>query len=372
MINKDSKLCIFCSNIHSGGGLQVAVSFVSSLLNTNCKHVIDIYVSSEIFNQLPTSVFPENLNIIKKNVYGYKSIIFSSFLSFKYDRIFTLFGPRYSFTKCKFESVGFAQSWILCNDNNLFRLSYKRFWLLYKLKFTFQFLFFLRSDVIVSEIEYVSDLLGENIFLRNKLILTVHNAISNVYEDKNQWSKDVFYEKENNTIYLGYLARPYPHKNIDILSDVFHLLNTQGSKKYKLVLTLTDNEFSKLSDNLVKYVINIGPLNISQCPPFYNNIDGFVFPSLLESFSVSPLEALYMKVPLFASNRNFVKDICNEYAMYFDPTSSLSISNEVLNYYENNKINGYNLDYASSHASNFSASSERTLQYINILIGNKQ
>ena len=54
-------------------------------------------------------------------------------------------------------------------------------------------------------------------------------------------------------------------------------------------------------------------------PGLYKECDGAIFPSLLEGFSVAPLEALAMQRILFASDRPFVREVCGDAPIYIDP-----------------------------------------------------
>lgn len=362
------KLCIFCSNIHSGGGLQVAISFITELKNLDFVDNVDIYISTEISENIDVSLYSDNFNFILKDVYGLRSILFSTIISFKYYRIFTLFGPRYTMWKCSSEIIGFAQPWILLDDNVIYKHISGKNYYFFKVKFFLQYLFFSYANILVSESEHVSNKLRKKLLFKNKKIITVHNALSNIYTAESSW-RELSFDKDRGTIYLGYLTRAYLHKNIDILPSVLHKLNDNGLKSYKLVLTLTNSEFINYQNKLGDYVLNIGPIDVYQCPNFYKNIDGFIFPSLLECFSASPLESLYMEVPLFASNRDFVKDVCNDFAYYFNPLSSDSITHTVLNYFENAESCKYNIADAKNHALTFSSARSRANNYINILTG---
>ena len=65
----------------------------------------------------------------------------------------------------------------------------------------------------------------------------------------------------------------------------------------------------KMSRDFKKKVISLGELSINQCPDFYNNMDMIFFPSNLECFSATPLEALYMKKSIVCSDLPFNKNI---------------------------------------------------------------
>ena len=91
--------------------------------------------------------------------------------------------------------------------------------------------------------------------------------------------------------------------------------------KVQFWVTLTGSEWSARSSKFREYAHNVGLLTSSECPSFYLELDAAVFPSLLEASSSMPLEALQMRVPLFASDRAFVRSVVGNAARYFDPES---------------------------------------------------
>ena len=74
---------------------------------------------------------------------------------------------------------------------------------------------------------------------------------------------------------------------------------------------------------------NVGPLRVGQLPALYRAADATIFPSLLESQSVTPLEALATSCPLAASDRPFVRSVVGEAAWYVDPHDPVSAAGAV-------------------------------------------
>ena len=77
-------------------------------------------------------------------------------------------------------------------------------------------------------------------------------------------------------------------------------------------------------------LINVGPLSISQVPTLLARCDAVIFPSLMESCSASPIEAMYMNKLLFASDLPFVHESCGGAPIYFDPTSPRDIARAIV------------------------------------------
>lgn len=365
------KLLINSSNIHTGGGIQVAVSFLYelSLIQKNNDVSIDVIVSTEVANGLArlntnTSVFT-NYEII--NTYGLKAF-FSSLNGRikKYDAVFTVFGPNYLRAKAKKEIVGFAQPWML-NFNN--PISEKMSFLsrnILRFKFFIQWLFFLRADHYVVELEHVKKSLVDKKGVDSKKISVVYNTVSSLYKDKSKW-QPVCIKKNQEELSLGIVTRDYPHKNINLLPLVAEALEAKHNLKVHFYTTLNDAEWATKDAFFKRYVSTVGSLSPDQCPSFYEQIDAVVFPSLLECFSATPLEAMVMSKPLFASDRGFVRDVCGDHAVYFDPLDADDIALNIANYFKADTERAEQLQHARDHALGFSSAKGRAEQYLEII-----
>jgi len=225
------------SNIHAGGALQVAISFVSELLKINpSKHDIKVLISSEVADVFELETLSSSSwDIEVFNTYGLKTLFSElNFLQRQYDLVFTLFGPKYTWFKAKKDIVGFAQLWILELENPLMhQLSFLN-QLKLRIKFGLQKQFFERADHLVVELEHVKEsLVKQGIFPQEK-ISVVHNTLSDLYLNSSSWQA-INIEPQENGIAIGFLTRDYPHKNVSILPKVAELLH----KKYQLSVSST-------------------------------------------------------------------------------------------------------------------------------------
>ena len=92
---------------------------------------------------------------------------------------------------------------------------------------------------------------------------------------------------------------------------------------------------------------------------------GVIFPSLLECFSATPIEAMIMKKPVFASDRLFVRQSCDGFVNYFDPNSPESIAKSIYIYFLQNELQRSSfVDSAYNHALKYNNPSSRALKYI--------
>jgi glycosyltransferase involved in cell wall biosynthesis len=130
-----------------------------------------------------------------------------------------------------------------------------------------------------------------------------------------------------------YVADGQPHKNHRCLLEAWRLLAAQGLKP-SLALTLTSRDAALRDDLLAAAaaeglaVHNLPPMSHAEVQRLYTQAGALLFPSLGESFGLPLIEAAAAGVPILASERDFVRDICAPRET-FDPESAVSIARAV-------------------------------------------
>ena len=364
------KILINAANLHNGGGVQVASSFINELpflLSVAVKE-FDILVSSEVDRNIEQSVKNFFKNYTVYNIFGIKNYKKNLGIFDSYALVFTVFGPCYYPVK-GIDIVGFAQPWIIYPRNECYSMLSGLEKLKYKLKFHLQKNFFKKSDVCVVELEHAKQRLVELNIFKSEHIHVVYNTVSNVFFSPENWEKVKI--EPSNKIKIGLISRDYFHKNTNIITKIKDILKNKYNKDIDFYVTFNELEWQSKSLDFQNKIINVGPLKINQCPNFYERMDAIIFPSLLECFSATPLEAMIMKKPLFASDRGFIKDVCLDFAYYFEPTDPESAAVVIHNFIENqcNEELEAKLLAAKKHAENFSNARQRAVKYVDIIEG---
>lgn len=371
---KQNKICFNASNLHLGGGVTVASSFFTNLSYLRLKKLkCTILISSKVDKTLSSFI---KKKLIKSCGIKYK--IHNTFqfnlrkLNFlfkkkKFDIVFTIFGPLYIFNKKYKSIVGFAQALIIYPKNEYFRLLNIFEFAKVKLKFFLQSFFFKRADLLIVELDHVKRGLVRELGISPDRIHVVRNCVSDVFTNQSCWSKISIPKIKNVDLILGFVGRNYLHKNTMIFPKVAEILKNSYNINVKFYVTFTELEWSLCSNDFYKYCYNVGPLEVNQCPNFYKSVDAIVFPSLIESFSITPLEAMAMGKPLFASNRFFNKEICSSHAYYFDPLRPKSLASKINYFIKSGGQTNFQKKAARKHALSFSNPRKRALDYINII-----
>ena len=160
------------------------------------------------------------------------------------------------------------------------------------------------------------------------------------------------------------ISHNYIHKNLKIIRDLIPLLK---SYKIKFILTIDDVEFKKMFEDLSDHVVNLSPIKLNSCPSVYFQCDALFFPTLLEVFSASYLEALKMQKPILTSNYSFAKEICGNAALYFDPLNPKDIAEKIIRLVNDKKFKLQLIKNGKIRINHFETSRSRAEKYLKIL-----
>lgn len=364
-------ILINAANLHSGGAIAVASSFIKELSSSSAVDLsISLLISTDVSNNLSAMgvdllVFRE---VVVKDYYGLSAMWNGLYAHLTgYDAVFTVFGPAYTLRKIPNHLVGFAQPNIIYPDNPVF----KSLSLINKFKTRLQYLvqerFFSLASELVVELEHVRRGIENRGFFGSKPIHIVNSAVDAVFSRVADWLP-VRLEKTSGSLSLGIISRNYPHKNLSILPDVKRRLAEDFNLRADFYVTFTAEEYAQCSADFRKNIVNVGPLKLAQCPSFYNEMDGVVFPSLLECFSAVPIETMMIKKPLFASDLPFIRDCCHNHANYFDPLNAEEIAKSIATFYSKSESqrNQFVSD-ANAFVHTYPGPDKRALAYLEII-----
>ena len=325
---KRRQILINASNLHVGGGLQVASAVLEHIalgaLQLPDDADFHFAISNAVRANLATAGIDHQMlrNVTVYDSKGWRELISSSsVLRQQYDVVFTIFGPLYSPRQGRGYITGFAQAWILVPSG---AYGYFPQSILSRLKFELQWIFFRLSGDLIVETDHVRRLLCAYRKYPEQRILVAPNCIGDIFRDRKRWVIDRFKSiSEPGVIRIGYLGRDYPHKNLGVLLEIDRVLNA-GGRRYRFYVTLSPSEWRGRSPEFRRSIANVGEISTAECPPFYEMLDAAICPSLLECSSALPLESIYMGRPLFCSDRAFHRDALGQYANYFDPLDAIS------------------------------------------------
>jgi glycosyltransferase involved in cell wall biosynthesis len=143
--------------------------------------------------------------------------------------------------------------------------------------------------------------------------------------------------------FLFYIGTDFAHKNLGILLDAMLVLKKTkpelqlvfAGKKDRNYLAIEERaEGLGLEDNI--HVL--GFVSEGQKLWLFKNAKLYVFPSLSEGFGIPALEAMAYGLPVVASNKTAIPEVCGDAAAYFDPEDPDSIAKTILNVLGDEKL----------------------------------
>ena len=110
----------------------------------------------------------------------------------------------------------------------------------------------------------------------------------------------------------------YPHKNLEIIIRLADRFRDRNDIEF-IVTTLEDSKFNdKIVSSGLSNLYSIGPYSYADAYKLYSQANVIIQPSLLETFSTTYIEAIALSKPLIAADTEFSREICIDYAIYYD------------------------------------------------------
>lgn len=364
------RILIDHSNLIVGGGIQVGTSYLNDLRNIESNHEFFIIQSYNSKNSIDKSLFPSNFSFYDLDesalysIFKRRKMVVALELKYSPDIIFVTFGPSYH--KSKFPKiVGFAIPYLIYPDSPFFRLISMFERLKYKLLGAIKKRAFIKySDALIFETENAREVFSK--FLNKEMkTFTVNNTLNEIFFDKNRWNSIAIDTKSSFRILC--LTANYKHKNLAIIPDIIdELLSKFDFKDFKFVISASENEllFESKYGNFIEY---LGKVPLDQVPDLYCKVDLSFQPTLLEVFSTTYLEAMFMKKPIIASNMPFARDICADAAIYCNPSSASEYAKAIYQLRNDEQLREVLIEKGQINFNRFGKSIDRTECYLNII-----
>ena len=340
-----------CISIHNGGGI-VYLSMMHSemdrkgnliLLDYRAKNNLQPFLNAEI-KFFKRNIF-RNLFVLKERIYY--SFNFKRFSNkknqnkFFYEYYLNGLPPFFRF------STSTNKVLILFQNKNLFyKLNYFDKNKFFKLNFLiYHFLhkmlihtFIKETDLIIVQTNSMKKIISK--YRPQNRILKCEKYWKNVNIDfYNNYFVNLKFRKQNklisnlkdlakSNILFFYPASLDPHKNHKLLLSSFKRIFRDYPNRIKLILTVDPKKIARdLHQN--KNIIFIRNPSLNIIFDIYGLANYLIFPSLNESLGLPLIEARINKLPIIASDLDYVYDVCVP-AYTFDPYSKIDIYETII------------------------------------------
>lgn len=372
-----ARVLLDASNLTIGGGVQVAASLVDEFRQLQTMpDVVNAYpwlaemsfrVSPEVEQNLTTKDGTETTKVVRRH--WADPNIWTRRYEREFDLQLTVFGPRYGRRLAPITLTGIADvtsvyPWPSGIPAGPLVARMKR-----GIRGLVSRYIFARESFLVSESASLLKAFHERTGFDSQRAAIIPNVVNNAVADPRERKPleiDIRSRVDVGTVLLCYVARYYPHKNHDMLPRVRAELLKRGVAA-RFVVTFTDQEWAKASDELRASCVNAGVIPINQIAALNMECEAAFFPSLLESFSASPLEALLSNGLLFASDRPFVRDVCGDAAAYFDPLDPSECARVICGVLKDGSLSNELRRRARAASARLGTSRERALTYASLV-----
>lgn len=358
------------SNLFTGGGVQVALSFLNDLSKVDTRgNEFIIVLSFSMVDKVDRAFFSNKFTFVQLSENEQKSIVMRSRAMGKIEKqylpdlIFTTFGPSYHKSRCP-KVVGFAIPHIIYPDSPYFdSLSFIPKAKDRVMSFIKHIAFKLNSDVLIFESEEAE----KRVLTKyKKQTFTVNNTLNEVFNEKMRWNTGLSQKLDSTYLNILSIAANYPHKNLNIIPQVIDELIGLGIEDFRFILTLDKDEIN-FESKYLSYVEFIGKVDIESVPPLYQVCEILFMPTLLEVFSTSYLEAMFMGVPIVASELPFATDVCGDAALYCEPLNPASYASAIAKLIKDKRLYNLLIERGKERIQYFGTSLDRTNKYLDIL-----
>jgi len=335
------------STLHKGGAVQVAISFLhdlSDLYHKNIEpHSITIFLSSTLASQISPSILqkfkhhifpisPARSQSARKHIEDLIQAIHP-------DLVFSLFGPCYlQINHCP-HLMGICNGWSTHADKLAFSAFSTPF---QKIKRHLTNLYLKKhlkhATHWITEAPIAQKGAIKKLKLPPEKIFIIPNEVSIFYKPYLNQAPQLINTSPAKPLNLFIFCSAYPHKNIKILIPTLIALLQKNISQARFHLTLPESsrEYQNLFTQIKKYdlenyFINHGPTTPQDGTELYKKMDALLFPSLLETYSVTPLEAITMGIPVLLSNIAAHQDLFTEDLItFFNPLDPEDIANQII------------------------------------------
>lgn len=318
-----------------GGGFQIVNNFIKTSINDN-SGIEWIYFVSEDFDKFVDGLFDESRDKTYF-VFPTQPDVNSHFFvqrridklvaQLKPDVVYSILAPSFFKFDCK-EVMRCSNAWNYVDSVNSWAWSSQTFKQRIITRFKAMLVcremkhssfFVTQTDVAKRSIMQITGTTGDN-------VKVVPNVLPAIYLNTKVEKKT-----DDNIFDIVYVSAVYPHKNIDIIPLVANILKSEYNiSSFRFHVTIPDRDkgfLTKFKSQAIQLgvndlIVNEGYQTQKQLVSLYSKCDLFFFPSLLETFSASLLEAMYFKMPIVATDFDFNIEVAKDAALYFEPQNA--------------------------------------------------
>lgn len=364
------RILINASNLGPGGASQVSDSICRSL--SEQKDDEFVVVLPESLQSTAEAIRDyENVEVVTYTFHNtLRSRLFhrDNFLDGlverkKIDVVFSVFAPTWWTPRCA-HLCGFALAHLVMPESPFFKRLSAKEWIKQKISGRILLHYYRSSSrYYYSENELITKRIKP--LLRCRKAYTVTNYYNQVFDKPELQKEHKLPEFEGITLLS--ISSPYPHKNLEISLDIARLLSERYPEiKLRFVFTIEESQFPTIPENLKKYFLFIGRVDISECPSLYRQCTFAFQPTLLECFTATYPEAMRSGKPIVTPDLEFARGLCGDAAVYYDALSAEDACKKIVELSHDPAFQSRLIEEGRMTLKNFDSYYERTDKIISL------
>lgn len=311
---------------NGGGATQIVLNYLNATLSDSevewyyivSDEIADYYRDRNKFDNSHWLILPRQP---KMSSYFKARTAIKSFLKvINPDIVYSILSPSY-FSFHQTEVMRCCNAWdVIDRSDEAFSYLDWRTKLMFKSKTWLVRKMMRCSDFFITQTESGRDGIAKVTGIDINRIAVIPNVLPKFYQSIIPERKVI------STINILYVASPAPHKNLEIVPKVAHILKyCYKLHNFRFLVTIPPEDASYASkvSNIAKElfveneVINIGAKTQKELVDLYETATIGFFPSALETFSATLLEYMYFNLPVVASDKPFNTEVLQDAALYF-------------------------------------------------------
>lgn len=325
-LDQKSRVILHAPNVNTGGGIVLLKNIFEVWPNEEC---IKTYLDKRAYNDLDALTSSHSVTWVKPEIISRLDAEISLASIARDGDIIICLNSLPPLFNTKGKIIVFMQNRNLIEKISLHSF---KFWQALRIMIERWICYFLRHRVslFIVQTESFKRVLEEwylSHFHKSKPTVKVLPFMKLLKENKVQSHPD-------NESYFDfiYVADGLAHKNHDILFEAWGELAKQGNfPSLILTIPLSETELllkvQQLQDRGIK-IFNLGQVTHDEIMQKYKQCRALIYPSLRESYGLPLVEASLLKIPILASELDYVYDVCNPETT-FNPSSPRSIARAV-------------------------------------------
>lgn len=328
--------------LKSGGGVQVALDFLSHLASVPDPHEWHAVVRAGMpFREERFRAGLDSLTTVPDTLPARVAFDLWGGRRFAHSRgadiVYTLFGPHWMGLDCPTVN-GCAYSNLLYPELDFWSGSSPGMQLVHRLKDRYRLSSLLAADGAIFETD---DLVARAVRVLglspDRVVCVKPKASALVGTAVRHPPTAALLADLPERFHVLVLSGYHPNKRLHLIPEVLRILRDQGEHDVGFITTLPEQSagvaaiFGQAERYGVrKLIFNAGPVPHEGCAELYRRSQAVLLASRLESFSNTIAEAWMHRVPLLASDLDWARGICGDGAEYFRFDDAQSLAQRIL------------------------------------------